>query len=84
LIIAAEPAPKAARLWVAQAPTKDFRTATWISQELQAQGSTVVAELGKSAATGSRALFAELDYAIDALPYRLSTQMWVAGQASAK
>ena len=84
LIIAAEPAPKAGRLWVAQAPTKDFRTATWISQELQAQGSTVVAELGKPAATGSRALFAELDYAIDGLPYRLSTQMWVAGPASAK
>ena len=84
LFIEAQPAPKSARLWVARAPTNDFRTASWSAQLLQAQGSRIVAELSKPAEKGARAFFAELDYAIDGLPYNLSTQMWIGGAAPSK
>jgi PhoPQ-activated pathogenicity-related protein len=78
LTVTATPAPKGARLWVAEAPTRDFRQAKWLEKAAQVEGETVVG-LVEAPAQGCRAFFAELDYAIDDLPYHLSTQIRVAG-----
>jgi PhoPQ-activated pathogenicity-related protein len=78
LTVTASPAPKGARLWVADAPTRDFRPAKWVEQAAQVEGETVTG-LVDVPAKGCRAFFAELDYAIDDLPYHLSTQVRVAG-----
>ncbi len=65
--------PKAARLWVASAPTRDFRLARWKDQALDS-GKSIV---GKATppTTGCVAFFAELDFEIDGLSHQLSTQM---------
>ena len=73
LSIEADPAPKAARLWTASAPTRDFRLAHWKEQPLTA-GPTVTTSVAPPA-TGCSAFFAELDYEIDGLPHQLSTQL---------
>lgn len=65
--------PKAARLWVASAATRDFRLARWKDQTL-ASGKSIVAKVA-APSTGCVAFFAELDFEIDGLPHQLSTQM---------
>lgn len=83
LTVSAEPAPKGARLWVAQAPTRDFREAVWKEQKAQQQdgagpGAKVVG-LVERPEKGCVAFFAELEYDLDGLPYYLSTQMRIDG-----
>jgi PhoPQ-activated pathogenicity-related protein len=74
LTIAATPAPTGARLWIAQTPTRDFRTAKWTEQAVRMSEGNIVGEVTPPD-TGHRATFGELDYEIDGLRYRLSTQM---------
>ncbi|MGH8546274.1 MAG: PhoPQ-activated pathogenicity-related family protein [Gammaproteobacteria bacterium] len=74
LTIAATPAPTGARLWIAQAPTMDFRTAKWSPQEMILTTGKIVGEVTPPA-KGHLAFFGELDYDIDGLRYRLSTQV---------
>jgi PhoPQ-activated pathogenicity-related protein len=69
-----------ARLWVAEAPTLDFRNAEWKEHPLTVSGSGAVVALVPPPAKGCEAFFAELDYEIDGIPYHLSTQMRVAGK----
>jgi PhoPQ-activated pathogenicity-related protein len=78
LTVEADPPPKAARLWVVQAPTKDFRKATWREQAATVNGGTVQGEVTPPA-EGFVAFFGELDYDVNGLTYRLSTQMRIAG-----
>jgi PhoPQ-activated pathogenicity-related protein len=78
--VEAATAPRAARLWVVQAPTRDFRKATWREQAATVKGGTVQGEVARPAA-GFVAYFAELDYEVNGLVYHLSTQMRVAGKA---
>jgi PhoPQ-activated pathogenicity-related protein/lysophospholipase L1-like esterase len=78
LKVEANPAPKAARLWSAQAPTRDFRKAQWSDRPLEVNGKTVIAEM-ETPAEGYIAFFAELEYDIDGLRYFLSTQLRIAG-----
>jgi PhoPQ-activated pathogenicity-related protein len=72
--------PVAARLWVAQAPTKDFRKATWIEQAATLKEGTVVGELA-SPTDRCLALFGELEFEMDRLTYCLSTQVRVVEKA---
>ena len=73
LTIKSEPAPKAVQLWVAKSSSKDFRKSTWEAVPLSA-GTTIVGEV-VSPETGHFALFGDLSYEIDGLPYHLSTQI---------
>ncbi len=79
LTVSADPAPKAARLWVAKAPTPDFRKAKWEEHKATVQGrqvSGVVEPPGE----GFLAFYAELDYEIDGIAHQLSTQLRLAGK----
>ena len=87
LTVDASTAPKGARLWVANAPTRDFREATWVERKAdredggsggQRNGCKVVGLVDRPG-KGCVAFFAELDYELDGLPYHLSTQMRIAG-----
>lgn len=79
LVVTTDMAPKAVRVWTAEAKTKDFRKSTWIE-------STVPFADGKATATaeppgeGYRAFFAECEYELDGLTFWLSTQMRVLGK----
>jgi PhoPQ-activated pathogenicity-related protein len=75
----AEPAPLAARLWICDAPTRDFRKAAWKEQEATCAKGKVMG-LVAPPEQGFRAFFAELDFEIGDLRYTLSTQMRVAGK----
>ncbi|MEX0802065.1 MAG: PhoPQ-activated protein PqaA family protein [Candidatus Binatia bacterium] len=74
LTIDATPAPKDARLWVAQTATADFRAAKWSEQSVSFANSRVVGEVIPPE-KGYLAFFGELDYEIDGLKYQLSTQV---------
>jgi PhoPQ-activated pathogenicity-related protein len=73
--------PTAARLWVAKAPTKDFRLAKWEEQPATVKGGMVTSEVAPPT-EGYLAFFGELDFTLDGLPYHLSTQMRVAGKGA--
>jgi PhoPQ-activated pathogenicity-related protein len=81
LTVHCHPAPVAARLWVAHAPTRDFRKAKWVAQPATLQGSTVIGEVAPPS-EGFVAFYGELDYEIDGLRYHLSTQLRIAGKSS--
>ncbi|HEX2228042.1 MAG TPA: PhoPQ-activated protein PqaA family protein [Candidatus Binatia bacterium] len=76
LNIAATPAPKAARLWVAQTATADFRNSKWNQQAVVFTNGRIIGEVA-APAKGHLAFFGELDYEIEGLPHHLSTQMRV-------
>jgi PhoPQ-activated pathogenicity-related protein len=79
LAVSSSVKPVAARLWLAQAQTRDFRKATWVEQAMSFEGAAAVAEVAAPAA-GSCALFGEMEFAVDGLTFYLSTQMRVAGK----
>jgi PhoPQ-activated pathogenicity-related protein len=74
LTIDATPAPVGARLWIAEAPTPDLRSAQWKSEAIRVSDGRVMGEVSRPA-TGYLAFYGELDYEIDGLKYHLSTQV---------
>jgi PhoPQ-activated pathogenicity-related protein len=74
LDVHATPAPKAARLWVAKAATRDFRKAKWEEQPAVLDKGTIRGAIAPPA-DGYLAFFGELDYEVNGLRYHLSTQM---------
>ncbi|MBI4524947.1 MAG: hypothetical protein HY695_14180 [Deltaproteobacteria bacterium] len=83
LVFESNPAPTGARLWVARAPTQDFRTAKWEEQAVSFSNGIINGEVTPPA-EGYVAFYGELDYEIDGLKYHLSTQVRVTGNAKAK
>jgi PhoPQ-activated pathogenicity-related protein len=81
LRIHATPAPLSARLWVAQAPTQDFRTAKWREQAVTVSNPAMTGEVALPE-EGYLAFFGELDYEIDRLKYHLSTQLQMTGRST--
>ncbi len=79
LTVSSTAEPKGARLWVAEAPTRDFRKARWFSRPLKWQDERAVTLLTPPE-PGFLVFFAELDYTIGDLPYHLSTQVRVLGK----
>ena len=73
LTVDSDHAPKAVRLWIASAPSRDFRLARWNDRALE-PGKSIVTKIAPPT-TGCVAFFAELDFEIDGLPHQLSTQM---------
>jgi PhoPQ-activated pathogenicity-related protein len=76
LTMTADPKSLGGRLWIADAPTRDFRPSAWREQAAEVSEGRLV---GKVAApeTGYRAFFGELDFEIDGLRHHLSTQVRV-------
>jgi PhoPQ-activated pathogenicity-related protein len=74
LTVTAEPPPKSVSLWVAHAPTHDFRAATWQPQPLKVPGATITGEIDPPS-TGSTAFYAALDYEFEGVTYSLCTQL---------
>lgn len=62
--------PKAVRVWVADAPTRDFRKARW-NQDMTAQSPFEV----KAPDKGFRVFYAECEYEMDGQPFTLCTQL---------
>lgn len=76
-------APKTARLWVAEAPTRDFRKATWKEQNLDLKKNAVVAEV-TAPEKGCRVFLVEYEFAMDKLSHHLSTQLRIVGTPEKK
>lgn len=74
-----KPEPNAARLWVAEASSRDFRKAKWTARQLDSKDGSVAAVVDPPA-RGFLAFYAELDYSIGDLPYHLSTQVRIVGE----
>ncbi len=77
LTIRAEPPPRTARLWTAQSASRDFRESRWDSKPLKA-GATI-AERVPTPSSGHLALFGELEYEVDGIPYHLTTTFFEPG-----
>ena len=79
--------PARVRLWLADAPGRDFRKAKWRAVEMKKQETgdyTVTVDDAKLFGEGARAVaFAEIEIAGKPLPLRLSSQMWEAGKDEA-
>lgn len=73
------PPPNGARLWMAEAATKDFRKSRWTEGKVDIRNGTLVGLVARPK-TGYRAFYMELDYTVDGLPYHLSTQIRVVGK----
>jgi PhoPQ-activated pathogenicity-related protein len=74
LTIDASPPPLAARLWIAESSGADFRAASWREQPLKFTEGHIVGEITPPK-TGRVAFFGEVEYDIDSLRYKLSTQI---------
>ena len=71
LTIHASPAPLAARIWSAHSDTRDFRESRWESEPLK-PGETITATV-PAVPKGRLAVFGEVEYKIDEIPYHLTT-----------
>ena len=83
LTITASPAPKAAWLWVATAPTRDFREAKWEPRKVDAGKDKVIGEV-EPPREGCLAFYGDLEYEIGGLSYHLSTQIRIVGEPAKK
>ena len=80
LTVTSDIAPKGARLWVADAPTRDFRPAKWAERAAKVEKGKVTTAFEKPAA-GYRAAFGELEFESNGETYSLSTQVRIVGAA---
>jgi PhoPQ-activated pathogenicity-related protein len=71
--------PRVARLWAADADTRDFRLATWEERSARIQKNDVVGEI-MPPTKGCLAFYGELEYELDGIVYQLSTQIRVVGK----
>jgi len=76
LRVQAQSAPAKARLWMADAPTRDFRKARWQEAAAPGDNGTIIGKVG-APADGYRAFFAEIDFRGSGIDYTLSTQVRV-------
>ena len=80
LTIHASPAPLSARIWTAKSESRDFRESRWESAPLKT-GEKITRYVPK-VASGHLALFGELEYKIDGIPYHLTTTFMEPGAPS--
>jgi PhoPQ-activated pathogenicity-related protein len=78
LVVTADPAPKGARLWMATAPTRDFREAKWTDQKVKLAKNTIAGEV-TAPKEGCLAFYVDLDYEIDGISYHLCSQLRLVG-----
>lgn len=68
--------PSGARVWLVDAPTRDFRKEKWIERPAVINANQLTTTVEKPA-NGCRAFFAEIDFSIEGLIGRFSTQVRV-------
>ena len=73
LTVDASPKPKSAQFWTAKSDSNDFRQSRWESASMEA-GTTMKTEVPRPS-KGNVALFADLEYEVEGVPYHLSTQI---------
>jgi PhoPQ-activated pathogenicity-related protein len=78
LEVTSDPAPKAARLWQADAATRDFRKGVWKDEEVKLDGGSATGTVA-APARGCRVFFVECEYQRGTLRYYLSTQLRIVG-----
>jgi len=71
LTMHATPAPVSARIWTARSETRDFRESKWESAPLKA--AETITRVVQPVSSGHLALFGELEFQIDGIPYHLTT-----------
>lgn len=82
LKIQADPAPKSARLWTAEASTRDFRKSEWKATELEP--GAIVSAFVTPAKEGHKAVYADLEYELDGISYHLTTTAFEPGAPAPK
>jgi len=75
LTVTAAPKPREARLWMAAAPKRDFRSARWESKKIEVKEDGSVVALVDHPAGGYIAYYADLNYEIEGIPQWLCTQL---------
>lgn len=80
LSVTSDVLPTAARVWVAESDTPDFRPSKWTESAPKSSQKGVIEAVVEVPAKGFRAFFVECDYELDGLPYTLSTQLRVVGK----
>jgi PhoPQ-activated pathogenicity-related protein len=75
-----DPAPNAARVWYAAAPTRDFRNAKWLEMPAAINGRTVEGAVGAKPGEYG-AFYLDLDFDAGGLAYHLCTQIRVVSPA---
>ncbi len=83
LTITAKPGAKAARAWLAKAPTFDFRKATWEEVPATLKDGTATVTVAPPE-KGCQAFYGEVEYESDGQKYSLCTQIRVSGKPEAK
>ncbi len=74
LTVKSTPEPKSAKVWTALSDTRDFRESTWVSTPMATSGSISKSETPRPA-KGYIALFGDLEFEVDGVPFHLSTQV---------
>jgi PhoPQ-activated pathogenicity-related protein len=74
LTVTSDPRPKAVRLWVADAKTRDFRRSLWEERPATLDRGTATGTVDRPS-DGWRTFFAECEYEQDGQPFYLSTQL---------
>jgi PhoPQ-activated pathogenicity-related protein len=77
LTVTCDPAPKAVRLWVADAKTRDFRKSRWEQKPATLDKGTAIGEVDRPT-DGWRTFYAECEFEADGQPFYLSTQLRMA------
>jgi hypothetical protein len=74
LRVKSDQAPLQVDTWVAASATKDFRDAKWTARPAHREGETYICQLARPS-SGYAAMFGELVYQGQSLPYFLSTNV---------
>jgi PhoPQ-activated pathogenicity-related protein len=74
LTVTSTPPARSARVWTASAKTRDFRESAWTDTVMRGDGSQYVFEMPRPE-SGYIALFGDLEYEVDGVPYHMSTQI---------
>ena len=65
------------RVWSAASPNRDFRESKWTSTQVQPSNTITIKVPNPT--SGRQALFADLEYEIDGIPYHLTTTFFEPG-----
>jgi PhoPQ-activated pathogenicity-related protein len=76
LTVQADPMPRKARLWVADADKRDFRKSTWKEHPATINKTSIVGAI-EPPNGNYRVFYGELEYSLDGMTYYLSTQVRV-------
>lgn len=75
--IRSNPAPQAARIWMARSENRDFRESKWDGSPLK-PGATITYH-GQTPSSGRLAVFGEVEYQVNGMPFHLTTTFFEPG-----